>query len=354
MPKFSSVQAEDLQFLKMLWNYMTLSAFVLWLHDSLITLPTEVRSIWSRKLTGNSMVFILNRYGFLLFEVMLLVPSLSKMSIVGGITDGATKLLAILSVYALFGQKRSLFVLLCLFIVADIIVGSLMWFSYTSVTSSQGTLAEPFTACLAINGDHTIIWSSVQPILQLTFNSIMFILAPYISSVDAARPIPSTIFITASIQASIMLNSVLSSRVMSAKEAQLTVTISSFLNILPNLLINRYVLNIRAYSNRTVQHSGNGPTNITGVFPLGRINFSENPFIGNSMGAPLDPAQWDDVDELRSEVEHGERDSDWEIINRVVDPLTTLVPVIYDHDKGGPITFVPMQREHGPTRSGLL
>ncbi|KAF9061642.1 hypothetical protein BDP27DRAFT_1369502 [Rhodocollybia butyracea] len=356
----------NLQSLEMLSNYMTLSAFVVWFYDFCLTLPTEVRSIWSRKLTGSSMplIFILNRYSFMLFEAMQLVSFLSKNMtdtrfscknlgfteyIVGSIAEIAHQLLSILRVYALFGQKRSLFVLLCLFIVADAIVGSLTWFSYASVTSSQGTLVEPFTACLAINGDRTIIWNSVRPILQLTFTSTIFAL----TLARTARPIMEsrklvewstaklvinaymrigtlcffTILIIAGIQAAIMLDSVFSGRVISTKGRN---------SRLPNLLINRFVLNLRSYSDRTVQHSGNSPSDTT-AFPLGGLKFAENGFIGNMGTGTLDSVQWDNLYGVSNEVEHtSDRHRNREILDRVVDPLTTLVPVIYDYDKGGP------------------
>lgn len=94
---------------------------------------------------------------------------------------------------------------------------------------------------------------------------------------------------------------------------------------LPNLLINRFVLNLRAFSGSTVQHSGKGPSNTT-VNTLSVPKFAENRFIGN-MGAPLDPNQWDELWDDVNEVEDEGGESSWEILEGE-NPLTTLVPVV--------------------------
>ncbi|KAF9065621.1 hypothetical protein BDP27DRAFT_1156480, partial [Rhodocollybia butyracea] len=45
---------------------------VLWFYDFLLTFPTEIQSIWSSRLTGTSILFILSRYGFLIYAVLQL------------------------------------------------------------------------------------------------------------------------------------------------------------------------------------------------------------------------------------------------------------------------------------------
>jgi hypothetical protein len=46
------------------------------------------------------------------------------------------------------------------------------------------------------------------------------------------------------------------------------------------------------------------------------------------MGAPLYFDQWNGVEEHENEAERKDGDIDWENLDRVVNPLTTLVPVV--------------------------
>lgn len=58
---------------RLLNNYTALSAVALWFQDFFLTFPTEVRTIWSRKMTGSSILFLLSRYSFMLFAAIQLV-----------------------------------------------------------------------------------------------------------------------------------------------------------------------------------------------------------------------------------------------------------------------------------------
>jgi hypothetical protein len=110
-------------------------------------------------------------------------------------------------------------------------------------------------------------------------------------------------------------------------QADLLITlIKKLLPSLTNIIINHLVLSLRAFSNHTVQCSGRVPSNTT-TPSLGALDFAENRFLGN-IGAPLDYNQWDDADEIENEVEQGIGDIEWEIPATMVDPLTTLVPVV--------------------------
>lgn len=46
-----------------------------WLYDYIDTLPTEILVIWSNRLTITSSVFLINRYGFLIYLVFSLAAS---------------------------------------------------------------------------------------------------------------------------------------------------------------------------------------------------------------------------------------------------------------------------------------
>ncbi|EIM81348.1 uncharacterized protein STEHIDRAFT_114814 [Stereum hirsutum FP-91666 SS1] len=54
-------------------NYTSLSGAVMWLLDFLQTFPLEMDVVWSRPLTSISIIFIVNRYLFLFYEVTQLV-----------------------------------------------------------------------------------------------------------------------------------------------------------------------------------------------------------------------------------------------------------------------------------------
>ncbi|KAF9064640.1 hypothetical protein BDP27DRAFT_1450649 [Rhodocollybia butyracea] len=382
MPDSSSDQVitEEILGLIQTGSYVTLSSFVLLSYDFLLTLPTELRLIWSRQLTGSSMIFILNRYIGLLSLLFLLVSAnislpgqtltytscrdLGLVARIAASANGATmKLLSILRVYALFGQRRSLLILLCPFIIVDIIGAILLW-SVAIINTTQGTYLEPFAPCLFLSANNfeAEMFIIIFPFLQLTFDSIIFILTlvqtaghimqsrkSHIHSIAEVVLSDGSlyffiIFIITSIDSAFVFASIVPGPLSDTLGAVADSSVS-FLNALTNILINRLVLNLRAFSSRTVQHSGQAPVSPTAP-PLGALDFAENRFLGN-IGAPLDYNQWDD-DELESEVDQRDGDTEWEILDNTVDPLTTLVPVIYDHEKGGPVRFVPMQREPGP------
>ncbi|KAJ3781059.1 hypothetical protein GGU10DRAFT_336673 [Lentinula aff. detonsa] len=58
----------------MIGNYAFISATTLWIADFIETLPTEINGIWQKKLTGASVLFLINRYSFLL-SLMFGIPS---------------------------------------------------------------------------------------------------------------------------------------------------------------------------------------------------------------------------------------------------------------------------------------
>ncbi|KAJ3890712.1 hypothetical protein GG344DRAFT_66069 [Lentinula edodes] len=62
----------------MVANYIVLAGSTLWIAEFIETLPTEIDSIWvNRKITGTSMLFLMNRYMFLLgliFQALRVLP----------------------------------------------------------------------------------------------------------------------------------------------------------------------------------------------------------------------------------------------------------------------------------------
>ncbi|KAF9064642.1 hypothetical protein BDP27DRAFT_1367057 [Rhodocollybia butyracea] len=265
------------------------------------------------------------------------------LSVTSTINDVAMGLLSILRVYALFGQKRCVLILLCPYIIVVVVYAFLLWFS-SSVATSQGTDVELLTPCLLNSGFEFEILNIISPLIQLAFDIIIFILILVRTAGHIKQSRKSG---THSIAEVVLRDDSLYFFIGAA---------FSIASIFPGTNSNPWfeANNIvdPFFNVHTVQHSGQALANTT--TPFSALNFAENRFLGN-IGAPLDYNQWDDVDELENEAElEGDGDIGQGIPDRV-DPLITLVPVIYDHEKGGPVRlgpvrFVPMQREAGPSR----
>lgn len=56
-------------------NSTVVSTPALWMFDLLQTLPMEISIVWSRKLTGTAVIFLLNRY---IFGIYLIVAVVSE------------------------------------------------------------------------------------------------------------------------------------------------------------------------------------------------------------------------------------------------------------------------------------
>lgn len=85
---------------------------------------------------------------------------------------------------------------------------------------------------------------------------------------------------------------------------------------LPNLLINRLVLNLRLFN-----EAPNAPS--SGHLP--DLDFAQNRILGN-IGAPLDHSQWDSL--MDEEVE-GEQDAGQDDIDNITgNEVNTMVPVV--------------------------
>ncbi|KAF5350940.1 hypothetical protein D9757_014381 [Collybiopsis confluens] len=82
----------------------------LWMADFIATLPTEIRTMWLKKPTGTSVLFILNRYSFLLFLSIRLVGITPGDSTDRGcqILHNSSEVLEILSVVMTSGRNSPL------------------------------------------------------------------------------------------------------------------------------------------------------------------------------------------------------------------------------------------------------
>ncbi|EIM85223.1 uncharacterized protein STEHIDRAFT_157871 [Stereum hirsutum FP-91666 SS1] len=95
------------------------SAAVIWMMDYIQTLPIEVNVIWRRKWTGSSVLFAVNRYGYLIalaFELFLYLPgvttgrwcsSAGHLQIVFfSLTTATSAALLSLRLYGIYGRSR--------------------------------------------------------------------------------------------------------------------------------------------------------------------------------------------------------------------------------------------------------
>ncbi|KAJ4466102.1 hypothetical protein C8J55DRAFT_527398 [Lentinula edodes] len=92
----------------------------LWIAEFIETLPTEIDSIWvNRKITGTSMLFLMNRYMFLLgliFQALRVLPgngTNKECQVIDGlysllqcVTSAITNILFTLRIYAIYNKNR--------------------------------------------------------------------------------------------------------------------------------------------------------------------------------------------------------------------------------------------------------
>ncbi|KIK52742.1 hypothetical protein GYMLUDRAFT_963111 [Collybiopsis luxurians FD-317 M1] len=129
------------------------AAATLWIVNYLGTIPTEIHMIWSRKQSGTTILFIINRYSFLIF---LLANSIS--SFPGESTDQECKLLDILfhtfesiaavttpalfalRIYALYDQSRIILAISALFILGRLASYIMATVSVTGISTAGNSL----------------------------------------------------------------------------------------------------------------------------------------------------------------------------------------------------------------------
>ena len=62
-------------FIYIAWDVSAYCLPALWLYDFLLTLPTEVSSIWKSKFSGVTVAYVLNRYCYMLAMLVNLATS---------------------------------------------------------------------------------------------------------------------------------------------------------------------------------------------------------------------------------------------------------------------------------------
>ncbi|KAJ3779931.1 hypothetical protein GGU10DRAFT_397901 [Lentinula aff. detonsa] len=113
---------------------MQTNTTALWIADFIETLPTEINAIWRKKLTGASVLFLINRYIFLfsLFSQILF-------NLPGNETNE--------QVYAIYNKNRIILGTCSILIISRLVIDILQQIRFQG-TSSAGTQFQSFSACV--------------------------------------------------------------------------------------------------------------------------------------------------------------------------------------------------------------
>ncbi|KAJ3805350.1 hypothetical protein F5876DRAFT_17795, partial [Lentinula aff. lateritia] len=250
----------------------------LWIADHIETLPTEFRSIWKRKMTGTSVLFLINRYMFFLFLVLQAVFNLpgngtdkqcqaeTTMALVcETIALIATNALFALRVYAIYNKNKVILGITLVFIISKFGLDILSMVVKKSI-STIGSQYQEFSRCGGT--------ASNSFLEQL---AIVFLILGY------------DIFIFMLTAIKTMQHAVEMQRLGEPGITQVIIRDGQYCTtILPNLLISRLMLNLRTYS-----EPGNTTISKGQQTHVSSLNFASNQMLGN-IGAPLDGVSFDE------------------------------------------------------------
>ncbi|KAJ3780219.1 hypothetical protein GGU10DRAFT_337353 [Lentinula aff. detonsa] len=242
----------------MISNYAFISATTLWIADFIETLPTEINAIWQKKLTGASVLFLINRYIFLLsliFEILSGLP---------GNDDNKQLVIDILEQINFQG-------------------------------SSAGTQFQSFSACVINISDPNMYTQCGLNSLYIEFLStpaIVRFVIPFITLLYDIYIFGLTMRKTIGLGFKMKRQGQSSVAHVIVQDGY-----SYFRNIfsifyLPNILISRLMLNLRTFTT-----PGTGDTLTTSQRAhFSSLHFASNQMLGN-IGAPLDGGSFNEEEE---------------------------------------------------------
>ncbi|EIM89204.1 uncharacterized protein STEHIDRAFT_154884 [Stereum hirsutum FP-91666 SS1] len=261
-----------------------------------------------------------------------------KLWVIENYTEVSSTALFGLRVYAICGRMR--IILLLAVALTGARIGINIWRALISTgASTEGTQFVTFSACRSTSTpghDLELFQWTYQHVMEMRRlgqkgitelilrDGIMYFLA--VSVIQGANTALS-----------------LQAIVLGSTETSLTIAniVTPFNALLPNLFVNRLVLNLRLYSQ---QQESSESSSLPG------IAFVQNRFLGN-IGAPLDHDQWDSIlDDVFEDAAgdggadasgHGVYGEGWATRPNA---NTTLVPVIYDEENSGAIEMVGIER----------
>ncbi|KAJ4498788.1 hypothetical protein C8R41DRAFT_711923, partial [Lentinula lateritia] len=257
----------------------------LWIVDHIETLPTELNSIWRKEFTGISVLFLVNRYMFLLFIVMEAFQNFPEdgsdmqchtldiiTTVFQSVALVTTNALFALRVYAIYNKNKVILGVTFVFIISRFVFDILSTVLALGVSTS-GLLFQSLSRCGLVTGNeneynHMLIVDLVQlviPFLTLGFDIFIFILTA-----------KKTVHHTVAMQ-----------RIGESSITHLIIRDGEHFRVfsriyrLPNLLIGHLVLNLRTFPEPKNTMIQGQQTHISS------LHFDSNQMLGN-IGAPLD------------------------------------------------------------------
>ncbi|KAJ3891017.1 hypothetical protein GG344DRAFT_65811 [Lentinula edodes] len=214
----------------MLGNYAFTAASTLWIVDYIETLPAELRSIWKKK-TGTSVLFLVNRYTFLLFIVLgaLLNFPGNGTDMQSEISTHLFKALFALRVYAIYNKNIMILEIALVFIILRFVLD--IW----SAVIELGVQEHPMMQL------HLIIQLAI-PCLGLGYNILIFVLT---AIKTAQHAVEMKRMGQSSITQVIIRDVAIMETICGVNFLEF---VPPFYNLLPNLLISRLMLNLHTYS----------------------------------------------------------------------------------------------------------
>ncbi|KIK52745.1 hypothetical protein GYMLUDRAFT_49789 [Collybiopsis luxurians FD-317 M1] len=301
-------------------NYAFTAAATLWIAGYLETVTTEINVIWLKRQTGTSLLFVLNRYSFLLSLLVTFMVSFPGEStdqecnslhliilIAGFIASATTDALFALRVYAIYDKSRSILVISSFFLLSKWVMGTMSSVLIKGI-STTGYPIQAIVKC-ADYIENNNVYDRVQlgiPIITLAFEVFMFILTlrkTFHHSFEMKRLGESSISQVV-LQDGILyflIQLVLGVLDATAKGVQLLVRSKAvknlgfsvpFFNIVPNMLISHLMLNLRTFSSPEATDS---MVQSTEGQQYSGMHFATNSFLGN-IGAPLDRGDFEEED----------------------------------------------------------
>ncbi|KAJ3898029.1 hypothetical protein F5879DRAFT_1071134 [Lentinula edodes] len=238
----------------LLGNYAEAAVTTLCVADYIETWPREFSSIWKRKLTGTSVLFLVNRYILLLFVIIQAIYGFP-----GNGTDEQCQALITTNAFAFIISRFTL----------DI------WSTVLGVGVS--TIGSPFqnlSRC-GLSGNNVDQYTQLDlaiPLLALGYDIFIFILTAIKtvqhslemqrlnqSSITQIIIRDGTLYFLLMLVVAIILGIFNVVSLKSGKFNNFEDFVAPFFDILPNLLISRLMLNLRTYSepgNSTISQDG--------------------------------------------------------------------------------------------------
>ncbi|KAJ3787902.1 hypothetical protein GGU10DRAFT_414262 [Lentinula aff. detonsa] len=287
----------------MIQNYTVFSASILWIADFIETLPTEINAIWQKKLTGASVLFLINRYIFLLsliFEIVTSLPGNQKnkecdvdtniLNVLQIVAIATTNVLFALRVYAIYNRNRTILGTCSVLIISRLAIDILQQIG-TQSFSSAGTQFQSFSACVINVPDSNGYYQGGLDLLYMEFLStpaIVQFVIPFITLVYDIYIFGLTMRKTIELGFEMKRQGQSSVAHVIVQDEIST----PFFTFLPNMLISRLMLNLRTFPT-----PGTGDTLTTSQrAQFSSLHFASNQMLGN-IGAPLDGGSFNEEEE---------------------------------------------------------